>query len=163
MFRAFIRCLLLAIPLLGCATDRTTIDDDLCADIQGLKASVERGTSFFRASVYDSLARIRDAPRPIQVDLYILAHYLMYQESLGIEPDPVKTAALRQEIASYFLDPDRMSVWLSEGCIASKVLIGLRQVEDLQRSQVDTLAETYSQFILDHGGERRRGVLLSRC
>lgn len=107
-------------------------------------ASEERAKAFFLSSVYRSLERVQATDKPVQVDLYILVHFLMYNDTLRFT-DKKTASELSDSIVRYFDTTAPENVW-QEGCLAAKLLIALIRKKRYAEME-DRLLKRYSAFI----------------
>ncbi len=119
-----------------------------------VRARMDPARAFFMRSVAEAYERIQ-AGRRIQADLYILAHFLLFQSSLHLEANPARAALWQRRIQDFFLKDYAQGVWKAEGCLTIKVLIGLRLV-GAPLDEVHRLARHYRSFIAQRWG--RGGV-----
>lgn len=125
-----------------------------------VRASMDKARASFMRSVAASYARLQHNDAPIQVDLYVLAHYLLYQDELRFERDPKLAAAWRDKISRYFVSTFGKDLWEREGCLAIKVLTGLRLAK-VPDAQVAPIARWYRDFIRQSWGKQGVGECTS--
>ena len=126
--------------------------------VQVLKAQ-KLAREYFFNSVQEALPRVQASAAPIQVDLYILVHYLMYQDMLQFSAAP-HTNEWKEKISNYFISTLGKKIWEPEGCLAVKVMIGLfRSSTDLKTRR--KLEQYYRDLVFEKWGETGVGECFS--
>ncbi len=119
-----------------------------------IESAMSRGRHYFMESVSGAYGRVMKTGKPIQVDLYILAHYLQYQKQLGFAPD------WNQRIRDYFLNSFGQGIWEDEGCMSVKVLIGFWE-HQVDPDKIKPLTTYYADFIAKEWGAKGVGECFS--
>jgi hypothetical protein len=101
---------------------------------------------FFLKSVEESYARLIIAEKPIQVDLYILVHFLIYQDELQFTSDEKQALGWKKKIVDYFLSTVGKGTWEVEGCLPEKVLIGLHYAK-IPQTVLSPIVMSYKKML----------------
>lgn len=125
-----------------------------------LNSSLERGRAYFLESTDKAIERVQQTNEPTQADIYILVHYLMYQERLLFESDPEQDRKRRTVIAQYFERSFGKGGWELEGCMPVKVLIGFARAPVPLPTQ-RKYERFYQEQIVEHWGSSGVGECFS--
>ncbi|MCF6196533.1 MAG: hypothetical protein L3J50_07490 [Emcibacter sp.] len=110
-----------------------------------IQKSAELARTYYQNTLIKAYERATYMQRPIQVDLYILAHYLIYNQQLKFQSETENTE-WKEKIIQFFLSTIDKDTWLPEGCLSIKVLIGLEN-SGLDYQKTLPVARTYADFI----------------
>lgn len=152
----------LALALLFHAAPAAPAPEPACGSpeaAQQVRESMDRGRRFFMSSLAEAYERLQHGD-PIQVDIYVLVHFLLYQDELQLEPDLAAAAAWRRRCVQYFLSTFGKNIWEREGCVTVKLLVGLRTAK-VAPERIEPVARYYSDFIHHQWGDTGVGECLS--
>jgi hypothetical protein len=131
----------------ACVSAQVAVPDAAIAEVASRVAiSQPKAKKYFMTSLKEAYDRVLKAERPIQVDLYIMVHFLVFQDELKLEEDPGKAAEWRHKLVDYFLDTFKKQIWNPEGCLAIKVLMGLRMAK-VPYARILPVSTWYANFI----------------
>lgn len=125
-------------------SEKKISSSNLCLEVD---ASIENAKNYFLTSTYSALERLHSGKKPIQVDLYIVAHYLDFQDKLRFTSNYQEDMRLKQKIANYFIKSFGDKIWEVEGCLPGKVLYGLEKNSLLLKYQRTTFNNYFSSLI----------------
>ncbi|MBF0352916.1 MAG: hypothetical protein HQM11_17920 [SAR324 cluster bacterium] len=114
-----------------------------------LHSSMNRARKYFLYSVKQSYLDVNNTTPPIQVDLYILVHFLMYQDVIKFTGDSGEELFLRKKIMDYFSSTFGQDIWEREGCVLVKLLTGMEKSYAPFR-QMKPMMDYYAKFIHSH-------------
>lgn len=122
--------------------------------------SERKARDFFLQSTLDAIERLEntsDDSLPIQVDLYIVVHFLMYNNTLAFTADASLANTINRRITGYF-EQQLASGLALEGCLAAKLLIGLSRHNTYQ-----DLEKKLAAYYLDFAHKQWHGKGVGEC